>query len=83
MIDQAYLQKLGEIVARVDERTVNIDHKLDDVRRVHVKRLNDHAGRLDDLERTRDRQRGAAKIAAFLVAVGGAIGGFFRYGSGG
>ena len=60
-------------LARLEERQEHVVEKIDDLATVAVHRLNHHAGRIDSLETTRDRQRGAAKLAAVLAAMAGSL----------
>lgn len=74
-----HLAELMATVARVEEGIKSIDEKIDGLREVSVKRLNDHASRVDSLEQTRDRQRGAAKLSGVVVLVFGAVLSWLRW----
>ena len=65
----------AELMATVSR----IETKLDDLKEVSVVRLNSHAGKSDSLERTRDRQWGAAKLGAIGLTIVGAVLGFLRW----
>lgn len=73
------VQELIAAVARVEEGVKRIDEKIDGLREVSVKRLNSHALRVDSLEQTRDRQRGAAKLSGVIVLVFGAALSWLRW----
>ena len=66
-------------IAKVEEGITGLHAKVDDLKDVSVKRLNAHASKIDSLERTRDRQWGAAKLSAVGLAVLGAVVGFLRW----
>ena len=66
-------------LARIDERQGHIIEKIDNLELVAMKRLNSHAHDIDSLQRTRDRQRGAAKLAALLVATAGSVFAGFKF----
>lgn len=66
-------------LARIDERQGHIIRKIDNLERVAMGRLNSHARDIDSLQQTRDRQRGAAKLAGVLVVVLGAVLGWLRW----
>lgn len=67
-------------VARVEERVIGVKETLDREAEETGRRLGEHHGRLDSLERTRDRQKGAAILGTFLVSIGAAIGSLFTWG---
>lgn len=63
--------QISDILASV----ARIETTLTELKDVSVKRLDAHANKIDSLEQTRDRQRGAAKISAVgLMVLGAAIG---------
>ena len=66
-------------LARIDERQGHIIEKIDNLEQVAMKRLNSHARDIDSLQQTRDRQRGAAKLAGVLVVTLGAVLGWFKW----
>ncbi len=66
-------------LARIDERQGHIITKIDNLEQVAMQRLNSHARDIDSLETTRDRQRGAAKLAAVLVAAAGSLFAGFKF----
>ena len=66
-------------LARIDERQGHIIEKIDNLEQVAMKRLNSHARDIDSLQQTRDRQRGAAKLAGVLVVALGAVLGWLRW----
>ena len=60
-------------IAKVEEGILGLHAKVDDLKDVSVKRLNAHADKIDSLERTRDRQWGAAKLSAVGLMILGAV----------
>ena len=66
-------------LARIDERQGHIIEKIDNLEQVAMKRLNSHARDIDSLQQTRDRQRGAAKLAGVLVMALGAVLGWLKW----
>ena len=66
-------------IAKVEEGIVGLHAKVDDLKEVSIKRLNGQADKIDSLERTRDRQWGAAKVAAVGLMILGAVLGFLRW----
>ena len=66
-------------LARIDERQGYIIGKIDNLEQVAMKRLNSHARDIDSLQQTRDRQRGAAKLAGVLVVALGAVLGWLKW----
>ena len=66
-------------IAKVEEGIAGLHGKIDALKEVSVKRLNAHASKIDSLERTRDRQWGAAKLSAVGITILGAVLGFLRW----
>ena len=66
-------------IARVEGHCLRLDEHLDRLEEVSVKRLDNHAGRVDSLEGTRDKCKGGIKIIAALVAMSGAIAIWIRW----
>ena len=66
-------------LARIDERQGHIIKKIDNLEQVAMRRLNSHARDIDSLQQTRDRQRGAAKLAGVLVVALGAVLGWLKW----
>ena len=66
-------------IAKVEEGIVGLHAKVDDLKEVSIKRLNAHADKIDSLERTRDRQWGAAKRSAVGLMIMGAVLGVLRW----
>ena len=66
-------------LARIDERQGHIIEKIDNLEQIAMKRLNSHAHDIDSLQQTRDRQRGAAKLAGVLVMALGAVLGWLKW----
>ncbi len=66
-------------LARIDERQGHIIEKIDNLKQVAMKHLNSHARDIDSLQQTRDRQRGAAKLAGVLVMALGAVLGWLKW----
>ena len=66
-------------LARIDERQGHSIGKIDNLEQVAMKRLNSHARDIDSLQQTRDRQRGAAKLAGVLVVALGAVLGWLKW----
>ncbi len=56
-------------VGKVEEGVMALHGKVDDLKGVTVKRLNDHTDRVRSLEMTRARQRGAYALMAALGSV--------------
>jgi len=74
-----HLADMMTTLARIDERQGHIIKKIDNLEKVAMKRLNSHARDIDSLQQTRDRQRGAAKLGAVLVAAAGAVFAGFKF----
>ena len=66
-------------IAKIEEGISGLHTKVDDLKEVSVKRLDAHATKSDSLERTRDRQWGAAKVAAVGLTIMGAVMGVLRW----
>ena len=66
-------------IAKIEEGITGLHAKVDDLTKVSVKRLDAHANKIDSLERTRDRQWGAAKVAAVGLTILGAVMGVLRW----
>ena len=66
-------------IAKVEEGIVGLHAKVDDLKEVSIKRLNGQADKIDSLERTRDRQWGAAKLSAVGLMIMGAVLGVLRW----
>jgi len=73
------LAELMASVARVEEGVKRIDRQMVDLRAISREQLNNHNIRVDSLERTRDRQRGAAKLSGVVVVACGAILSWLRW----
>lgn len=65
--------ELMAAVARVEESVGRLDDKIEELKTVSVKRLNNHTIRVDSLEQTRDRQRGAAKLLAGIMVIASSL----------
>ncbi len=76
---EPHIADMMTALARIDERQGHIIKKIDSLEQVAMKRLNSHARGIDSLEQTRDRQRGAAKLAAALVATAGTLFAGFKF----
>ena len=76
---EAHVADMMAALARIDERQGHIIEKIDNLEQVAMKRLNSHALDIDSLQQTRDRQRGAAKLAAVLVAAAGSVFASFKF----
>ncbi len=64
----------------IEKSLGRIEQKLDDVKELvqtQTTRLNDHAKRVDSLERTRDRYWGGLKVASAVIVFLGGLGGWF------
>lgn len=72
--------ELMTAIARVEGTCLRIDEHLDRVEEVTVKRLDNHAKRVDSLEGTRDTCKGAMKIIAALVTAAGAAVAWLKFG---
>ena len=66
-------------VADIKATVARIETTLEELKEVSVYRLNDHAGRVDSLERTRDRQKGAARVVAVLSGGLGVALAYFKF----
>ena len=66
-------------IAKVEEGISGLHAKVDDLTKVSVKRLDAHASKIDSLERTRDRQWGAAKLSGVGIMILAAVLGVLRW----
>ena len=66
-------------IARVEGHCLRLDEHLDRLEEVSVKRLDNHAKRVDSLESTRDNCKGAMKVFAALVTAVGALAVWFQW----
>ena len=76
---EPHVVEMMTALARIDERQGHIIKKIDNLEQVAMKRLNSHARDIDSLQQTRDRQRGAAKLAGVLVAAAGSLFAGFKF----
>lgn len=73
-----HLATLMASTARVEAGVVNLNEKVDDLKEVTVKRLDDHAAGIRSLELTRSRQRGGAGVLAAVTTMAGSFIAFWR-----
>jgi len=73
---EPHIAKLLEDVGAIKATVEGTDKKLD----LHTTRLNSHSSRIDGLEETRSKQRGAAKLGAFIVAGASVVLGWMKWG---
>jgi hypothetical protein len=66
-------------VAKVEAGVMSLHAKVDALTKVSTMRLNDHAKRVDSLERTRDKVKGAARLTAVLGGASSAVIAYFRF----
>lgn len=76
---ETHVADMMTALARIDERQGHIIRKIDNLEQVAIGRLNSHARDIDSLQQTRDRQRGAAKLAGVLGVALGAVLGWLRW----
>ena len=63
-------------VARVEEGVRGLDSKFEAMRQSSLRRLDQHAKRINSLEATRDKRAGAARLAGVAIGVLGTLGAY-------
>lgn len=71
--------ELMAAVARVEVGVKSINRQLSDLRERSREQLSNHTRRVDSLEETRDRQRGAAKVLAGIVVLASSLATYFAF----
>ena len=74
------LTKVLEATSRLEALAEGHDRRLIELREVTTKRLDAHGKDIRSLNKTRDRQWGAAKGLGVLGTLSGIIAGWFKYG---
>ena len=74
-----HIAKLIAAVARVEEGVRGLDEKLEAMRQASIKRLDNHAERINSLEASRDKRTGAARLSLAAVGILGSLGAYFIF----
>ena len=80
MRDEARLDKILGTVIRLETMAMATQRDIVDLKTETSKRFDAHAGNLRSLNKTRDRQWGAAKGLGVVGTIIGVIVGWFKYG---
>ena len=74
------LAKVLAATSRLETLAEGHDRRLVELKEVTTKRLDAHGKDIRSLNKTRDRQWGAAKLLAGISTLSGLVAGWFKYG---